>query len=466
MWARVRGDAVPKWRLWVVPRRLVCSAPAAREGEVEGEKRQRRRWSAAETRRAFLEGVAAELGVETMEDWRKVTTSDIRERGGRGLLRRYGESVFGALRDTFPEQHFTEEQVRSHRPKGYWKLRENRRSFLAAVAEAHGVEEARDWRRVTAATVREMGGGALLKRQGGLLAALRDAFPEEDFAAAECRASLPRDHWGERENRRAFMAALADTHGVERPEDWRRVTVHDVRAAGGAGLLRCYRSLHGLLQDLGDGCEAQSAAVTRAKLPRNYWSDATHVRAFLEEAAQAYDVRRDEDWYRVSNEQLRAVRGGGVLRRMRLIDALRIAYPEKEWDEESCANKTKKAAQREVLLALRRLLPSATIVEEHRHVGLSNVSDSGNLELDLYLPEHEVGVEYHGEHHYTELAHFGALELYQRRDRAKARKCRAAGIRLVVVPCWWDRSAEALAATLHAQCPSLLRAEAERAAAA
>lgn len=62
--------------------------------------------------------------------------------------------------------------------------------------------------------------------------------------------------------------------------------------------------------------------------------------------------------------------------------------------------------------------------------------------------------EYNGKHHYEELAFFGPLEVYQRRDEEKRRMCKQVGIRLLTIPYWWDYTAEAFAASLHAAFPA------------
>lgn len=109
---------------------------------------------------------------------------------------------------------------------------------------------------------------------------------------------------------------------------------------------------------------------------------------------------------------------------------------------------------------------SARIIEDYKHPDLSGDSRGkrGALELDVYLPEHKLAFEYNGYHHYHELPFFGPIEVYKRRDKEKAELCEKYGIRLIVIPYWWDNKIESLAATIHSHFPSLLPELAEKAA--
>ena len=56
------------------------------------------------------------------------------------------------------------------------------------------------------------------------------------------------------------------------------------------------------------------------------------------------------------------------------------------------------------------------------------------LELDVYLPDRNIGIEYQGVQHFEPVAHWGgeeALAKLQKRDAKKKRLCREAKVKLV-----------------------------------
>ncbi len=73
----------------------------------------------------------------------------------------------------------------------------------------------------------------------------------------------------------------------------------------------------------------------------------------------------------------------------------------------------------------------------------------------MYLPEFSLAIEYNGEGHYKFIPLYDELETTQRRDKVKKYLCESNGITLLVVPYWWDKSAESLARTIHELRPDI-----------
>jgi len=79
---------------------------------------------------------------------------------------------------------------------------------------------------------------------------------------------------------------------------------------------------------------------------------------------------------------------------------------------------------------VRRLYPGSRVVRRYRPPFL------GGMELDVFLPELGLALEYQGEQHYVPVPHFGgeaALRDLRARDTRKALLCRQAGIVLVAI---------------------------------
>lgn len=52
------------------------------------------------------------MGMSAPSDWGKVTVEKIINNGGRGLMLMYQDSIFDALKATYPEIHWELHQVR------------------------------------------------------------------------------------------------------------------------------------------------------------------------------------------------------------------------------------------------------------------------------------------------------------------------------------------------------------------
>lgn len=76
--------------------------------------------------------------------------------------------------------------------------------------------------------------------------------------------------------------------------------------------------------------------------------------------------------------------------------------------------------------------------------------NSGNVrvELDVWVPSLNVAFEYQGEQHYHDFVKiFGQganLSTYLSRDDEKIQLCKSRGIKLILIPYWWDLSISSL----------------------
>lgn len=69
------------------------------------------------------------------------------------------------------------------------------------------------------------------------------------------------------------------------------------------------------------------------------------------------------------------------------------------------------------------------------------------MELDIWIPHHSLAFEYQGEQHYHTLSFTSptnALSEYTRRDKVKEATCERMGVKLIVVPYWWDQTSISL----------------------
>eukprot|EP00011_Vannellida_sp_DIVA3-517-6-12_P001220 CAMPEP_0114609758 /NCGR_PEP_ID=MMETSP0168-20121206/3251_1 /TAXON_ID=95228 ORGANISM="Vannella sp., Strain DIVA3 517/6/12" /NCGR_SAMPLE_ID=MMETSP0168 /ASSEMBLY_ACC=CAM_ASM_000044 /LENGTH=525 /DNA_ID=CAMNT_0001820681 /DNA_START=1 /DNA_END=1578 /DNA_ORIENTATION=+ len=325
-------------------------------------------WSSRHNCRAFLQRVAAAHGIRAPEDWRKVSRRMVADIGGKALFHHY-PTLLDALRAAFPEQVFEERACRQAVSRGYWESSANRRAFLETIAAEHGVKTAEDWKSVEHEDIANAGGKSLLQRyKNSVFALLQDNFPELQLTdARQCRKHMPNQYWATRANRLAFMEEVREKHRIEkgRLEDWSRVTTMDLADMGGAGLLRSFGTMNALLRDsypeLWQGPAAQPRAASgsaasadqewvavfrcRPTVPGTFWESDSNVRQFVLYAQEQLGIRHQEDWYRISQSQLSALGGSGLLRRMPLDTALRKTFPASSWRAEYLLSRSKRSAQ-------------------------------------------------------------------------------------------------------------------------
>eukprot|EP00026_Physarum_polycephalum_P001147 Phypoly_transcript_01148.p1 GENE.Phypoly_transcript_01148~~Phypoly_transcript_01148.p1 ORF type:complete len:746 (+),score=87.76 Phypoly_transcript_01148:82-2319(+) len=92
-----------------------------------------------------------------------------------------------------------------------------------------------------------------------------------------------------------------------------------------------------------------------------------------------------------------------------------------------------------------------------KNASFINPSSNKYLEIDLWVPDHQICFEFQDSYHYvaTWYSH-SPLDTIQNKDILKFALVRERGETLVIVPCWWDGDEGSLKATLHAQRPDIV----------
>jgi hypothetical protein len=91
--------------------------------------------------------------------------------------------------------------------------------------------------RVFESELRWYAGPALLERYHGRLASILNAAYPGDHKWVDWKfanQSVPFRFWDDRSNREAFFRQLAVEKNITRPEDWYKIGIKDIQAAGGS----------------------------------------------------------------------------------------------------------------------------------------------------------------------------------------------------------------------------------------
>jgi hypothetical protein len=96
--------------------------------------------------RAFFDRAAELLNVHKVEDWYRVTRSDIAEIDNGNAVSSFGH-IYQALRDIYP---FTEWQPWrfAHIPKGFWDSKENQMLYFNYLEDKLEIYQSKDWYKI------------------------------------------------------------------------------------------------------------------------------------------------------------------------------------------------------------------------------------------------------------------------------------------------------------------------------
>eukprot|EP01114_Cavostelium_apophysatum_P002784 TRINITY_DN12484_c0_g1_i1.p1 TRINITY_DN12484_c0_g1~~TRINITY_DN12484_c0_g1_i1.p1 ORF type:complete len:383 (-),score=89.96 TRINITY_DN12484_c0_g1_i1:20-1168(-) len=149
-------------------------------------------WANKSNQEDFISDLQKQLGVTHWEEWYKFDEADVRKYGGSGLLGLYRNSYVELVTKFFPQHpwkpyHFLKKPV----PNGYWTNSVNRKTFLEEFAKKYSLKKLDDWFYITHAHINEEGGAGLMYQNGGLLEALKAAYPHFNWQKPSVTAGSP-----------------------------------------------------------------------------------------------------------------------------------------------------------------------------------------------------------------------------------------------------------------------------------
>jgi len=413
-------------------------------------------WTTMETKHKFAKHLEQELHLQTPSDWLQVTTEDFIQHGGSGLLKEYQGSIANYLQDIYPEKQWNDWEFKNKNLLTSFWTQENARNYFSWLAPKVGVTKPEDWNKLTAETLIQNGGKSLLnKHNGSLFNLLSWVFPEISWNRHNfMKGDTKRYMWEDPQQVLQFMESVKSELGVKEMTDWYKVTVRELRAVGGRGILARYGdSILNILKTIYPYYEWKPW-MFRA-VPRSFWTTEASVKEYVKWLETQLGISAMEDWYNISSKEVSLYYNGATIlaKHGGLSGLLKFVYPEFPWDmqhfEQGTVFKPSKSQIR-VFAAIQKIFPDQKVLMDVKHPQLPQ-----QYELDIYLPDLKLALEYQGEHHYFDHYMFGSVATFQRRDRQKLRLCKLKGITLVYVPYWWDRTESSLRATIAQQRPDL-----------
>mmetsp|Transcript_3386 Transcript_3386/g.4649 ORF Transcript_3386/g.4649 Transcript_3386/m.4649 type:complete len:383 (+) Transcript_3386:107-1255(+) len=339
--------------------------------------------------------------------------------------------------------------------EGFWKSQQYQRSFLDHLGQKLGITKPEDWyKSLNTQILKKNGGSGLLAQYGGsVFKTISSVYPEHKWLPWKL-GYVPMNYWSSKENRRLYFDWLGAHLGVKHLDDWYPLAKQVyLQQNGGSGLLRIFNnSTYRALKEAYP--EHNWVPWKFSTLPQQWTSDVNDS-ALITFISEKLHVSTLQDWYRVSDKQLRQLKVWYIVKKKGGLEAiLKNLYPHVKWEASKFKSAGKKSAQRWLLLTLQKIFAQEEVFEDYLHPDLQ-LSPKKKLQLDVFIPSLSLGLEYQGEHHYNNVWMFGPTQQFQIFDKQKKEVCANKNITLVEVPYWWDKQPASLAASILQVRPDL-----------
>ena len=186
-------------------------------------------WDNQENILQFLSQIKEKYNLNTPEDWDSITYKIIQSNGGSKLLKKY--SMFELKCMACPEGKSLFKNP--NQTAGYWENQENTIQFLSKIKEKYNLNTPEDWNSITQEQIQSSGGGSLFSKYS-MFELKCIACPEGKSIFDNPRQSS--GYWENQENIHQFLSKIKEKYNLNTPEDWKRISRHQITSEGGWGL--------------------------------------------------------------------------------------------------------------------------------------------------------------------------------------------------------------------------------------
>lgn len=384
-------------------------------------------------RRKYMDLIAQHFGIVTYEDWYGLSRIELKNTFNFTPLLNKNYSVAQMLKEVYPEfewdsQKFRDlEIVAAHRMK--------LRNAFDKIASDFGIQKQEEWYQLTSRQVQEE--VSLDRWDGSLFDSLMEAYPEFVWEGWRFDRS-PQGQWATIENQRTYVDWIRTQLGVEKLEDWYKVSGDQFKELGGSGLLSTYNgSLVKLLQSVYPEMDWHPWLFAQA--PKEYWDNNHNARKCFDWLSAKLNISNPSDWNGIKLSVIRQYKASGLIQHHgSLVNALQAAYPEYLWKKFFSLS----VGASQVLQTLYERVSKEDVLINYRHPELIHSASKRTMELDFYIPSMKLAFEYQGLQHYVNK---GA----RNRDLEKQQACIKMGITLVEIPFWASTTRTNLKMTLR-----------------
>ena len=409
-------------------------------------------WNNNENILQFLSDIKRIYNLNTPEEWNSITQKHIHTNGGGTLLSKL--SLYELKCMACPEGKSLFNRNRKQ-PSTHWDNQENILQFLKEIKHKYNLNTPDDWNSITQKQIQANGGRTLLQKHS-LFKLKCMACPEGKPKFIDIKPKVTKQssgYWNNKENILQFLKEIKQKYNLNTPDDWNSITTIHIQTNGGSTLLYKYSLFELKCMACPEG-QAVFNSKLKQHIPPEYWENESNIDKFMLHLQRVYNLQTPLDWKRISKSQIISQGGKWLLNDTNKVkfniqfdgsnEATSIS-----WEEIISNSISKRSSQRWLFLQVQKLYPHEEIIEDYYHSDISRETGLP-VQFDIFMMQQKIAIEYHGQQHYEDIpSGFCSLETYQHRDQEKEKLCTKYGIKLVVIPYWWDNKLDSLRSTLY-----------------
>jgi very-short-patch-repair endonuclease len=267
----------------------------------------------------FRDYLATKLNLKTSDDWYNVSTNEIRNMGGNGLLNsKYEGKTLRFLKAVFPDTTWYPWLFKNTLKK-FWSDNSTQHLFLQWLSNRLSWSTRQDYYKLTTKLLKDNKGSGLLNYYNQSSLQLLNGLlspPEGDdeWYPWLFDGSTPNNYWDYIENRRKYADWLYKRLGFTKMEDWYTVSQDTFRENYGSGLIlnpRTYNSSHiAFLKDVYP--DYNFLPWLFSQTTQGYWKTLENRISAVKWLGEQCGFKKVDDWYGICREDIRHNSLGGL----------------------------------------------------------------------------------------------------------------------------------------------------------
>jgi hypothetical protein len=395
-------------------------------------------WSSKKNRILYMQWLQRVKDWQCASDWYLISHKDFIMNKGGALLSQYSnKSVIKAACELYPQLR-NKEWLFKNVELNFWNCVKNQKRYIRWLADQLKVYSSNDWYRVSTNDIKILHGHAFIKKYNSSVYTMcKTLFPRKKWYPWLFKSS-PQRFWKNDANKILALSYLEAKLKYKTPSDWYQLNFTTIRALKLDGLFANYF-----------GHSIFNAAKFKypeydwhewlfEQTPNNFWASRKNKLKYIKWLSKLIGIKNMTDWYLVGRQIFIDNFGSGLLQQKKYKDSHILVIKDLldyKWSDEKFYQTGK--MQKLIYKLLKEEFLINNVKYNFKHPTLKFKSSSRSMELDIWLPELNLGIEYQGEYHsFSRNNNKEArilLEKQIKRDEEKLIACRKEGIKLVEI---------------------------------
>lgn len=333
----------------------------------------------------------------------------------------------------FPELNLLEWKFQKI-PWNYWKKKSNLILLKKYIEKKHKYKKLRDWYKLDWNILVNEGSHQLVKIYPDGISFLKKVYPKHEWKPWFFKRITGRV-WKTKKFQLDYLKWFAKKKKIKKASDWYKIELSDLKKFYARSLTRYHKTVYKIAKL--HYPNYTFLAWKFKKIERGYFSNRKNILSYVHWLEKKLSIKKKKDWYIYGYENFSNNEGHSLLQKFSHspLKILQFCYKSYPWDVLRFGKSSK--FEKQLFKLVKRLLRGKKVVHRYRSGKFRFKKSNRPMELDIYLPEFNKGIEFQGSQHY--FAKWGKHELREikQRDREKKKKFKNNGIKILYVDYKW-----------------------------